>query len=214
MSKTVNDILSETLLPEHSIDPTIWKFILAYLETRHVGDAAKAVRLTPAQGRRILLKTDVQLALKEIAATQARTSTFDLQELLERANEIAQVDLNDIFTPEGAIRPTNEIPAGALRTVKKMVVEEIYEKDENGVVIGSSGRIVKIEFWDRLKAVEMLGKHEGGFKDTVVHEHTVSKSLADVLLAGAEKRALELENRSKRDLVVPNMIDVEVTDVE
>ena len=164
--RTVHQILNDTLTPTNAIDPTIWKFILAYLETRHVGDAAKSVKLTTAQGKRILAMADVQLAVREIAESQARVNAFDLSEILERANEIAQVDLTDLFTPDGVVKPIDQIPAAALRAVKKMTVEEVYDRDENGIPSDkATGRIIKIEFWDRLKAVELLGKHEGGFKD-------------------------------------------------
>ena len=211
--RTVHQILNDTLTPTNAIDPTIWKFILAYLETRHVGDAAKSVKLTAAQGKRILAMADVQLAVREIAESQARVNAFDLSEILERANEIAQVDLTDLFTPDGAIKPIDQIPSAALRAVKKMTVEEVYDRDDNGIPSDkATGRIIKIDFWDRLKAVELLGKHEGGFKDTLVHEHTVSKSLADVVLAEAERRALAIENKAKLELNIPNVIDVEVID--
>jgi hypothetical protein len=189
ITKTVDQIIQQQLLPEHALDPIIVKFIYGYLDTRDVGDASKIARITKISGNKLMMKTDIQNALREINKTLARAHNFNAAEILERANEIAQFNPSDIFNDDGTIKAHKDIPSYLMRTVKKMKVEEVWTPDSNGIKI-QTGRIISIEFWDKLKAVELLGKFEGVFKDTTRHEIGVDASLANMLLGQAEQRAI------------------------
>lgn len=190
-SQSIDQIIQTTLLPEHALDSVIIKFIYAYLETRHSADASKAVGISRYSGNRILAKQDIQECIRNINTSLARTHSFDAGEVLERANEIAQVNPQDVLNGDGTVKDFQLLTPAVARTIKKMKVEEVWTNDENGVSV-KTGRVVHIEFWDKLKATELLGKFEGVFKDTVKHEIGMDGNLAAVLLANAEARALEM----------------------
>ncbi len=185
---TINQIINIMLNPEHRIDPKIIKFIHAYVECRHIKEAEKVAGLSSGQGKRILNKSDVQATMLKINETLGKEASFDSRELLERANEVAQFDIIDVFMDDGRVKDVKDIPAAARRAVKKIVVREVYEKDMNGMDV-FSGYIKTIEFWDKIRSLELIGKYDGVFREKVEHSHDVTGNLAALLLQ-SEKRAL------------------------
>jgi phage terminase small subunit len=204
-NKSIDQLIQDHLWPEHAIDPVVVKFIYGYLETRHVGDAAKAAGVAKHTGLRIFNKPDIQQCLKEINKTLAREHSFDASEILERANEVMQFNIQDIFNPNGTVKDIHDIPPKAARVIKKLKIEETWEEDMNGIKI-QTGRIIQIDFWDKLKATELLGKFEGVFKDTVKHELGMDGNLAAVLLAQAENRAIEMSREIHPVVYTPKLI--------
>ena len=185
---TINQIINIMLDPEHRIDPKIIKFIHSYIECRHIKEAEKVAGLSSGQGKRILNKSDVQATMLKINETLGKEASFDSRELLERANEVAQFDIIDVFMDDGRVKDVKDMPAAARRVVKKLVVREVWEKDINGVDV-FSGYIKTIEFWDKIRSLEMIGKYDGVFREKVEHSHDVTGNLAALLLQ-SEKRAL------------------------
>jgi hypothetical protein len=211
ITKTVDQIIQQYLLPEHALDPVIVKFIYAYLDTRHVGDASKTAGIKLASGNKLMSKTDIQNALREINKTLARAHNFNAAEILERANEVAQFNPAEVFNDDGTVKYFKDIPPALTRVIKRMKVEEVWTADPNGIK-SQTGRIVSIEFWDKLKAVELLGKFEGLFSDTTKHLIGVDSSLANVLLQQSEQRALENAKRvelPRLNTRIPDVVDIE-----
>lgn len=185
---SINQIINIMLDPEHRIDPKIVKFIHSYVECRHIKEAEKVAGLSSGQGKRILNKSDVQACMLKINETLGKEASFDSRELLERANEVAQFDIIDVFLDDGRVKDVKDIPPAARRAVKKIVVREVYEKDMNGMDV-FSGYIKTIEFWDKIRSLELIGKYDGVFREKVEHSHDVTGNLASLLL-NSEKRAL------------------------
>ena len=185
---TINQIINIMLEPEHRIDPKIIKFIHSYIECRHIREAEKIAGLQSGQGKRILNKSDVQATMLKINEELGSEASFNSREILERANEVAQFDIADIFLDDGRVKDIKDIPAAARRVVKKVVVREVYEKDMNGMDV-FSGYIKTIEFWDKIRSLELIGKYDGVFREKVEHSHDVTGNLASLLL-NSEKRAL------------------------
>ena len=201
-----SQILQLYLEPHHAIDPAIIGFIMEYVTCFHVTEAAKAANLTVPQAKKILNKLDVQETIRQLTLDMKSVTS---QEIIERANEIAQVDPADIFNKDGTVRDIYDIPPAVRRSIKKITVKELWEKDINGIS-EKVGVIKNIEFWSKDKAIEILGKNEGLFKDTVKHEHDIGSNLAAILLS-SEKRAIDAANRdtiSLRDDQYQNMLAI------
>lgn len=187
---TVDHILSAELKPVHYADPTIVKFIAAYIACRHVGQASRAVGIRPADGNSLLNRPDINRAVNKVSLASARKFGFDASEVLARANEIIQIDPADTIDDKGAVIDIKLMSPETRRAIKSMKVKEVYEMDANGMKVGATGRIVSIEFWDKMKSIELLGKQEGLFVDTIKVEHEIGKNAAALLLGAAERRAL------------------------
>lgn len=187
-SLTINQILMNTLSLEHAMDPQVLKFLNNYIENWNTSDSSRIANLKTEQGKRILRKPDVQAAITKINETFGRRANYDAREILERVNEVAQFDPLDCFNPDGTVKEIKEMSGPARRAIKKLVVREVYEKDMNEVDV-MVGYVKTIEFWDKMKGLELLGKDEGRFMDQSKVTHEIGGNLAAVLLS-SERRAL------------------------
>lgn len=95
----------------------------------------------------------------------------DVERVKREIGHIAGLDLIDLFDPDGSLRPINEWPEHARRAVSGMEVLQMGDE-------GNSFRLHKIKFWDKNRALEMMGRHLGMFTD----KHQVT---------GADGRPLE-----------------------
>lgn len=99
-------------------------------------------------------------ALEQIGVSRER--------VLSELSQIATVDISQAFDDMGQMKPLNEIPEQVRRAISAIEVNEIFAgQGEDKMAIGLAK---KIRFWDKPKALELLGKHLRLF--TEVHEHS------------------------------------------
>jgi phage terminase small subunit len=95
---------------------------------------------------------------------------LDADWVLQRLRDEVEADLIDIISDDGRIRPMRELPM-IWRTglVAGFEVTEVYGRDQDGhrIVVGVTKRI---RFSDRLKRLELIGKHTdiGAFRERAV----------------------------------------------
>ena len=184
---SMDKIINDTLLLEHAMNPKFPLFIKSYLTYHNLADAARATGIPTNEARRIINKADVQDAIKAITSKWAKTTGFDSNELLERVNEISSIDPADLFNFDGTIKDLHSLPRSLTRTIKKIRYKEFNEPSADGTEL-KTGRIIDIEFHDKLKATDMLGKYDGVFEDKVKVTHDVGKNMSDILISRAEER--------------------------
>ena len=82
---------------------------------------------------------------------------------------IAFADLRDLFTEDHKLKPVSEWPARLGAAVAGLDLEELFEMVEVASGRGKdkvlSGYLKKLKLWDKPKALEMLGKQHGMFRD-------------------------------------------------
>lgn len=193
-------ILRTLLTKKHYEDVRCLQFVATYLECNNVSEAARAAGLKPSQGRYLRGRPDIHNAIVKLREKAVLKFGFDAEEVVAGVREMTLVDPLEIYDDNGALRPLKEWPAHARRSLKKIETKELFGEDENGIQT-VVGYIRKVEFYDKLKASEMLGSEVDTFKKTVKHEVGPTKQMADILLnaeARAEQRAIE---RSKREMI-------------
>lgn len=192
-------ILSTTLRPEHRDDPLVIAWIAAYMRCRDVRQAAMEVGIDPRSGRNLRARPDIHLAISKLTDKSLMKYGFDATEIVERVKEISDFDPIEMERPDGSYKnKMSEIAPEARRVIKKMKVKNIYAKDPNGIPY-VEGQIIEYEFYDKMKAHEMLGQEKDVFKPKSVVEHDVSKRMADVLLESAARGAIEITGRVVED---------------
>lgn len=139
------------------------------------GCRANSAKVTASKWLRL---ANIQAAVslgREVAPgpLPAVTPRVVLTELLR----IATVDLAQAYTPEGQLKPIHEMPEDVRRAIAGIEVEELFSG--RGEERSRIGEIRKVKFWDKPKALELLGKHLKLFTDRV--EHDVSKSLEQLI---------------------------------
>lgn len=118
--------------------------------------------------RHAKVKHKIDALLKERSKRTAITADTVLQELLK----LARVDIGGAFNDDGSLKPIKDIPEEIRRAISGIdIVEEFDGQGSKKVHIGYTK---KIKFWDKAKALELLGKHLKLFTEKVEVEGKVT----------------------------------------
>lgn len=93
----------------------------------------------------------------ELMKERTKRLGVDADYVLRRLVEIDQLDLLDIMNDDLSIKPLSEWPKAWRTTVTNIDVLEQFEPDGGGRV--SSGFIKKLKLPDKVKNLELLGRH-------------------------------------------------------
>ena len=142
------------------------KFVEEYIKSLNATDAAiragYSEKTARSQGSRLLTNVDIQNAIQEAKAERQERTKIDADYVLRRLVEIDQMDVLDIMDDQMKIRPVNEWP----KVWRQYVVNL-----ENLELSDGEGCFKKIKWPDKVKNLELLGKHVsvGAFKDKIEH---------------------------------------------
>lgn len=199
----VSLILDECLSPSHRHDPNVVRFILKYLLCRDPRQAAVEIGLHPSDGFSLRRQKDIHNAIVKITDKSVMKHGYDASEVVERVKEIAGVDPIVFENMDGSfVESLRDVPAEARRAVKKFKAKNLYETDPNGMRV-VVGKLIEVEMWDKMKAVELLGREKEVFKETRKVEMEIGKNMSSVLL-DSQKRANEAarEIRDVNDVIM------------
>jgi hypothetical protein len=185
--QTISKVMFENLKPRHARDPKVLAFIVKYLECRCHKQAAKAVGMTGWDGRSLIRQADIKETIDKITASNMERFDYTADEAVARVKEIAFVDPIEVQNEDGSFKSKmSEMSPEIRRAIKKMRVRNTYEEDPNGMT-KINGQIIEIEFWDKIRSLELLGPEKEVFKKTTKVEHEIGKNMRDALLESAKK---------------------------
>ena len=121
------------------------------------------------------LLSDVKVAAVIATAMKARSKRTQVtaDRVLKELARVAFLDIGNAFTSEGGLKPINEMDEDTRRAVAGIEVNEL--RGENGDVIGT---LKKIKIADKLRALELLGRHLGLFDDRLKLSSDVENPLS------------------------------------
>lgn len=102
-----------------------------------------------------------------------------VESLKDELKAIAMSDIRLAFNPDGSVKPVEEWPDALAKTVQSVEVNELFEgygKDRTHI-----GYTKKLKFWDKVKALELLGKTMALFIDR--HQVQGVLKLEDIIAA-------------------------------
>lgn len=211
-AKEIGFILRTTLKKEHLGDANVINWIMRYVECRSAKQAARDVGLPERFGETLKNRWDIAHAIGLITSKMAMKYGFEESEIVERFKEIAFIDPIEFERPDGTFKRLAEMSPEARRTIRKIKVKETFENDANGLPQWT-GQILEIEFWDKMKAGELLGKGpKEVFKETKSVQHDVGKNMAALLLESAKRG--EKRVRDIREVIALPSPDGEDEDVQ
>ena len=162
-----------------NLTPKQQRFVEEYLIDLNATQAAiragyseKTAKVIAAQN---LSKLNVQEAIEEAQNKRQEQTQIDAAYVLKRLVEIDQMDVLDIMDNQMKIRPVNEWP----KVWRQYVVNL-----ENLELSDGEGCFKKIKWPDKVKNLELLGKHVsvGAFKDRIEHSGQLEiQSLSDLM---------------------------------
>lgn len=139
-----------------------------------------------AQASRLLINVNIQSRLSDLKSQRNERVGVDAAYVLMRLVEIDQMDVLDIMTDGMSLKPVSDWPASWRRYLSGFDLAEMFEGrgDDREMV----GILKKIKWPDKVKNLELLGKHIDvqAFKEKV--EHSGEISLID-RIQEARKRA-------------------------
>jgi phage terminase small subunit len=129
-------------------------------------------------GHQNLSKVEIQEALQTAFAARSKRVEVDQDWVVRRLARIADLDLRKLFAADGTPRPIHELPedvAGAIASI-----HVVKRKGE------AEGYRVRLP--DRIRALDLLGRHLGMFRDRV---GVTGRSLEPVLPGFTDDELLE-----------------------
>lgn len=166
-------------------------FVLHYLATG--GNGTEAARRAGYKGSDATLaqvahenlnKPEVAAAVEKERARQLERVQIKADEVLMELRRVALTDLADAFDGKtGALKAPKDMPPELRRALSGIEVEDLYEG--RGRERECVGQVRKVKFWDKVKALELLGKHLGLFRE--VHEHRGKVTLEKLVLGSFDE---------------------------
>lgn len=162
-----------------NLTPKQQRFVEEYLIDLNATQAAirsgYSEKTAKSIGQENLTKPDIQKAIEEAQNKRQEQTQIDAAYVLKRLVEIDQMDVLDIMDDDGNVKPLRDWPKIWRQYISN--IETISMDD-------GEGWLKKIKWPDRVKNLELLGKHVsvGAFKDKVEHSGKLEiQSLSDLM---------------------------------
>lgn len=141
----------------------------AYRRAGYAGDD----NVCAVEGHRLLSNPKVGEVITALKAERSEKTGIDATWLLQRLAAEATADVNDLYSEDGRIKPVKEWPLiWRQGLVAGLEVETIGE----GI-----GHLTKVKLSDRIKRLELIGRHIDvqAFKDKVEHTGGISITVSE-----------------------------------
>lgn len=173
-----------------SLNPKQIRFCEEYLIDLNGSQAAIRAGYSKKTSRAIaselLDNPDVQAKVKELMDKRSEKTEITAAEVLKEIYHSAFVDIGEAYDERGNLLPVHAIPPHLRRSINSIKVFEEFEGFGQERV--KTGDVRELKFNPKLKALELLGKHLGLFKEKL--EIKADESL-EALLAEIGKKPNE-----------------------
>lgn len=150
-----------------SLTPKQARFVEEYLLDLSATDAACRAgysrKTAESQGSRLLSNVKVREAIDAALAARSERVEVKADDVLRELLRLARVDLGEAFDKDGRLKAVHSIPPDVRRAIAGIEVEELFEG--HGPDRVQTGHVRKVKFWEKTKALELLGKHLKLFTD-------------------------------------------------
>lgn len=157
------------------LTPKQWLFVQEYLVDLNATAAAKRAgyskKTAEVQGCRLLRNAQVKEAVRIGRERREKAAIMTREEILEELSIIGRFDAKkyQVIEEGGGVRVKTfeEMEPGASRALKAIEENRIIRESADGKESLLIHDKIKIEGYDKMKALELLGRHEGLFPTKV-----------------------------------------------
>lgn len=167
------------------------RFVEEYLRDLNATQAAirtgYSKKTAASQGERLLRNAEISAAVRNAQEERSRRTKIDADYVLNRLAEIDQLDLLDIMNDDMSIKPISQWPKAWRQYLSGFDLAEMFEgRGEDREMVGL---LKKIKWPDKVRNLELLGKHVNvnAFREQV-----------DVTVTGLSARMAKARERAKR----------------
>lgn len=123
-----------------------------------------------AAASRMLRNVKVQAYIEEKAKEREKRTEITQDRVLKELAKIAFVDISELYDDNGKLKYIKAIDKDTVSAISSLeTLEEFNGYGEDREYIGNTQ---KVKLLDKTKALELLGKHLGMFKETNVNINT------------------------------------------
>ncbi|QYH18026.1 terminase small subunit [Enterobacter sp. DNB-S2] len=182
------------------------EFIVDLNATQAAIRAGYSEKSSRNQGARMMANDDILDRIAELKAERNEQVGVDAAYVLRRLTEIDQMDVIDILLANGELKPIKDWPKVWRTTLSGMDVVEMASAD-------SAALLKKIKWPDKVKNLELLGKHVTvqAFKEQVSSEVTGKNGgpiqYADITEEELDERLKELGHGRHRSQLAEKQAD-------
>jgi phage terminase small subunit len=108
-------------------------------------------------GARLLAHVGVQDYLQSLQIERGTRLNLKADDVLLELLRLAKTDLRKAYGPDGNLLPVHEIPEDIARAISGIEIEKVFDYEGGHKV--QTGTVQKVKFWDKVKSLELLGKH-------------------------------------------------------
>lgn len=159
------------------------EFCHEFLKTLSAQEAGKATGYKNRQNAwDVLQREDVQERITYLNTQRLNRIDVDADYVLKRLVEIDKMDVLDIMDDNYCLKPIGDWPKIWRQYVSN--IENTEEFEGHGEDKSQTGWLKKIKWPDKVKNLELLGKHVavGAFKEKIEHSGTIEiQSLSDLM---------------------------------
>ncbi len=116
------------------------------------------------QGSQILVNLSIQKYISELKALRSERCQITQDEVLNELRKIALSDIRNYYNELGQILSPHELSDKAAASIQGIDVDEIKEYDRDQGQMKVIGVSKKIRLHDKIKALDLLGRHLGVFE--------------------------------------------------
>lgn len=143
-----------------------------------------------------LRKPQIQTAIQKAMAERSERTKITIDMVVAELAKPGFIDIRKIFTPAGNLISPADLPADVAAAIQsiEVVVRPTGERDEDDNPIVE--HVHKIRFHDKIKSLELIGKHLGMFND---FNKAAQGDINITLRYGEGKKPLVLKNGEPLD---------------
>lgn len=165
---------------EAQLNPQQELFCRQYVKHFNAGKAAVeagySAKTARGIGSALLTKVAVQKRIRALVAGRLKRIELDGDQILHELKALGFFDPIAIYDEDGKMKPIHEWPPSIRKCVQSIESFEHYMPFTKELI----GVTWKVKFWDKLKALELLGKNKQLFNEHIEHHHEVKIVAVDL----------------------------------
>lgn len=133
----------------------------------------------------LLTKINIQEYVKSLSNKQQQRTEITADRVIEEIAKVAFCDIKNLYNEDGRLKEPQELEDHVSATVSSFKNRREYQgKDEDGNA--EYATIDEYKTYDKLKALELLGKRFAIFTDKQEVTHTISEEMQQALLKASK----------------------------
>ena len=151
------------------ITPKQKQFVLEYVKDKNGRQAVLRAGYSTKNPDQVFNKlvriSSVKEAVDQELKKQEDRLRITSDEVMKELANIARFDIADIYDENGSLKNIHDIPKEARMAISAVQADELFEgfgKDRERI-----GETKRVRLWDKLKALELIGKHFKMFTDKI-----------------------------------------------